>query len=252
MTPAPAGLTIVNPNQRYSGLALSQPPPTGYLHLAAVIEPTIGPTPLPRPSLRKRRLLSQLKDIAGSLAGHDAVSRVTVYRAALIPPPARGASGPAAHAARYDVAVLIETVNLDALAEVQNSHNYLQLHDALSQESPDVLTMPARCTRLIADVEKTRQGLYLFNYFTAADPDVALGLWEHLAAWYETETGMDNSTLLAPLADSDYVFVNHARWQRNLASFMTAQFNTPTFRSYVLANLRANHTASTPILFHLA
>ena len=180
------------------------------------------------------------------------MTRATVYRAALIPPTARGARGAAAHPARYGVAVLIETTNLDTLSEVQDSDSYKQLHDILSEASPDVLAMPARCTRLIADVDKSRQGLYLFNYFTAADPDVALGLWEHLAAWYEAETGMDNSTLLAPLADGDYVFVNHARWQRSPASFIAAQFTMPSFRSYVLANLRANHTASTPILFHLA
>ena len=78
------------------------------------------------------------------------MTRATVYRAALIPPTARGARGAAAHPARYGVAVLIETTNLDTLSEVQDSDSYKQLHDILSEASPDVLAMPARCTRLIA------------------------------------------------------------------------------------------------------
>lgn len=35
------------------------------------------------------------------------------------------------------------------------------------------------------------------------------------------------------------MFVNHARWDRSLASFAAAQFTKPSFRSYLLANLRA-------------
>jgi hypothetical protein len=33
---------------------------------------------------------------------------------------------------------------------------------------------------------------------------------------------------------------------------MLAQFGTPSFRGYVVANLRANHMTSMPILFGLA
>jgi len=49
------------------------------------------------------------------------------------------------------------------------------------------------------DVEKTRDDLFLFNYFVADDANVTLGLWDYLAGRYETETGLDNSTLLVPL-----------------------------------------------------
>jgi hypothetical protein len=247
----PTELEIINPDPRYSSLPLREPPKTGYLHLAAVIEPALGPTPLPRPSTRKRQLLAQLKDIVGQLRDHPSVTRATVYRAALMPPPARGGSA-GDQTARYDVAVLIETTTPDALAEVQRTDDYQQLHNALTAQSADLLALPARCSRLVADVDKSRQGLYLFNYFTSSEPEVAVELWEHLAAWYAAETGMDNSTLLAPLTPGDYVFVNHARWQRSLAGFMAAQFSTPSFRTYVVANLRANHVTSMPILFHLA
>ena len=102
----------------------------------------------------------------------------------------------------------------------------------------------------LAEVDLDRLELQRVQF--ESDYETALALWEHLAAWYAAKTGMNNSTLLDPLNDTGYVFVNHARWDRHLASFMAAQLAKPSFRNYVIANLRANHVASTPILFHLA
>jgi hypothetical protein len=47
-------------------------------------------------------------------------------------------------------------------------------------------------------------------------------VWDYLAGWYEAETGLDNSILLEPLKgeQSDYVLINHARWDGNLLLFM--------------------------------
>jgi hypothetical protein len=233
-------MPIVNPSPRYD-LEMHEPLPTGYLHLAAAVEPTRGRTPLPRRTPRKTRLLADLKALAASLTKLQSVTRATVYQARLIPPPGR-----------YDVTVLIETPSVDDLDEVQATPEYQQLLATLRSAAQDVLVMPARCIRLVADVDKTRPGLFLFNYFTADDREVALDVWEHLAGWYAAHTGMDNSTLLGPLTDDGYVFVNHVRWDRTLAGFTLAQFSTPSFRSYVIANLRANHTTSMPILFSLA
>jgi hypothetical protein len=241
-------MPIVNPSAKYDNLPLHSPPPTGYLHLAAVVGATIGRTPFPQRSPRKARLLAALKILAASLTTLGTVTRATVYEARLIPPTSRGT----AHPARYDVAVLIETPSVEVLDSVQASSEYQELLATLRDAATDLYVMPARCIRLVADVDKSRPGLFLFNYFVADDRDVALDVWEHLAGWYAAHTGMDNSTVLGPLDDADYVFVNHVRWDRSLASFTLAQFGTPSFRSYVLANLRANHTVSMPILFGLA
>jgi hypothetical protein len=245
-------MPIVNPSAKYDNLPLHSPPPTGYLHLAAVVGATVGRTPFPRRSPRKARLLAALKVLATSLTRLDTVTRATVYQARLIPPTSRDARQAASHPARYDVAVLIETPSVEVLDSVQASSEYQELLATLRDAATDLYVMPARCIRLVADVDKSRPGLFLFNYFVADNRDVALDVWEHLAGWYAAHTGMDNSTLLGPLDDTDYVFVNHVRWDRSLASFTLAQFGTPSFRSYVLANLRANHTASMPILFRLA
>jgi hypothetical protein len=158
----------------------------------------------------------------------------------------------AARPARYDVAALVETTTVDVLGDVEGSPEYRKLHDALTAEAREEYQMPARCLRRVGEVDKTRPGLFLFNYFAAEDPAVALEVWDHLAAWYTVETGMDNSTLLGPVGPSDYVFVNHARWDMSLPRFAARQFGKRTFYTYVLANLRANATAAMPILYHLA
>jgi hypothetical protein len=43
--------------------------------------------------------------------------------------------------------------------------------------------------------------------------------------WYQAETGLDNSTLLAPIEGetSDFVIVNHARWDSSLFSVLAKQ-----------------------------
>jgi hypothetical protein len=245
-------LTIVNPQPKYSRIRLVEPPPTGYVLLAAVVEPTIGRTPFPRRSPRKTALLSELKTLAAGLRRLDAVTRATVYRAALIPPVNPDAQRMGAHPARYDVVVLVETATVDAIGDVEASPEYQKLREAIAATAREEYVMPARCLRLVGDVDKTRPGLFLFNFFVAEDPSVALDLWEHLAAWYAVETGLDNSTLLGPIGPADYVFVNHARWDMSLPRFAVTQFGRRTFYTYVLANLRANATAAMPILYHLA
>jgi hypothetical protein len=112
--------------------------------------------------------------------------------------------------------------------------------------------MNATCAKCVGDVDKSRQGLFLFNHFVAEDPDVALQLWDYLADWYRIETGLDNSTLLTPIGAADYVFVNHARWDYSLPRFMVHQFTKPSFFSYVRANLQANRVGAMPILYRIA
>jgi hypothetical protein len=245
-------LTIVNPNPKYARVRLMEPPPTGYLLVAAVVEPALGRTPFPRRSARKAALLSELKAQAASLERLEAVTKATVYRAALLPPVNPDAQRMAARPAHYDVVVLVETVTVDAATEVEASPEYRKLHNTVTAAARENYVMPARCLRRVGDVDKTRPGLFLFNFFVAEDPDVALDLWDHLAAWYAVETGLDNSTLLGPTGPADYVFVNHARWDMSLPRFALTQFGKRTFFTYVLANLRANRVAAMPILYRLA
>jgi hypothetical protein len=244
-------LKLVNPQAKYPKATLLRPSPLGYIHLAATVGPPPGRTPFPGRSPKKAGLLTQLGFLAREVERLAMVERATVYRAILFAPPA-GTAGQAPRLARHDVVVLIETTSPEVLGEVQGTQPYNALAAAVTQAATDVHVMTAHCRKRVGEVDRTRQGLFLFNYFVADDAAVALQLWEHLAGWYAVETGLDNSTLLEPLGPADYVFVNHARWDDSLPRLLLRQLTKPSFRTYVLANLQANRTRAMPILYRLA
>ena len=207
------------------------------------------------PDTARAALLGQLTALAVDVQALPDVRQVSVYRAVLVPP-VPAAAQDVLRPARFDVAVLIETASPDLLAAVRDAPQVARIFAALQAASSNVHVLAVRCARYLGPVERTRQGLFLFNHFTAlsdeVDVELATALWEHLAAWYAAETGLTNSTLLAPAGGSDYLFVNHARWDIGLPRLAVAQFAQRTFRSYVLANLRANQIVARPVLDRLA
>lgn len=243
-------LTLVNARASLGRATLVEPPPYGYVLLSAAIEPPGAGPPFPGRSRRKRALLAELGSQATRLAHHDGVQRVTVYRGVIVPQPQGYAKEHAPRVACYDVVALIETTSPDLIPTVEATEVYQSLLSTTTNAAREVHTMRARCIKSLGDVAKDRPGVYLFNYFIAEDPTVAGELWEYLARWYQRATGLDNSTLLAPLEADDFVFVNHARWDASLARVMFDQFRRPSFRSYVLANLRTNRAGSMPSLYH--
>jgi hypothetical protein len=245
-------LTIVNPDPRYPRAELIEPPATGYLLLAAEVTAPVGRTPLRRRSPRKAALLAELRVLAPALEELPEVTRVTVYRSALVPPLSADARRMAARPAQYDVVVLVETTTPDAAAAVAGGPELGRLRAAITAGARAVYFTRARCVRRLGDVDKTRPGLFLFNYFVAEDREVALELWDYLAGWYAAETGLDNSTLLSPVDDDDYTCINHARWDMSLPAFAVRQFGKRSFFRYVLANMHANGTAAMPVLYRLA
>jgi hypothetical protein len=50
---------------------------------------------------------------------------------------------------------------------------------------------------------------------------------------------------------SDYVVINHARWD-GLLGFAARQFTKKSFRTYMVANLDAHNVGAMPILYRLA
>jgi len=247
---------IVNADPRYSKVHLIEPAPLGYLHLAGDVEAPHRPGPVLQRSRQKHQLLGILKWQARQLAQMDAVERATVYDAIAFAPPGgyvRDRSTPLP-LARFDVAVMVETTSPDAASEVRSVPAYQALVEALAEHARRMHHVAARNVRRVGDVDKTRPGLFLFNYFVGDDPDLAVQIWDYLAGWYEAESGLDNSTLIAPLEGekSDYVMINHARWDQSLLRFMVRQLPKKTFRSYMLANLTAHKLAAMPVLYRLA
>jgi hypothetical protein len=255
-------LNIVNPDPTYSPVNLIEPTTLGYIHLAAEVRPR----PMPPQRLRfvsngreKTELLGRLKMLASRLEQLELVEKATVFGAVAIPPTSRFSSYlkervGSIHIARFDVVVLIETASPEAAREVQQTPDYRALLDALQSEARDMHVMVARNAKRIGDVDKTKDGVFLFNYFVAEDANVALELWDYLAGWYEAETGLDNSTLLVPLEDeaSDYLAINNARWDGGLPRLLIRQLSKKSFRTYMLANLEANRVGAMPILYRLA
>jgi hypothetical protein len=246
-------LKLVNAAAGRGAARLAAPPPFGYLLLSAAIEPPGGAgPPVPSPSRRRRDLLEKLSPLARDLERVEGVERGTVYRSVVVPPPQGYARDYAPRIARYDVVVLVEASSPQLIAAVEGAEPFLRLLDTVRAAADEVHVLRGRCAKSLGDVDKRRRGLFLFNYFVAEDPEVALALWDHLAGWYQHATGLDNSTLLAPLEPDDFVMVNHARWDQRLPTVLLQQFLRPGFRSFVLANLLANRTGAMPILLKRA
>ncbi|HWE64903.1 MAG TPA: hypothetical protein VHB98_24580 [Chloroflexota bacterium] len=251
-------LTIVNPDPRYSPVKLVEPTPFGYLHIAAEVRPRRLP-PLQRlPAGReKAELIGRLQELARQLEDLEAVEQVTIYDAVAIAPARSGylrERGNSIHIARFDLVVLVETRSVAAIREVQRTEPYKALMDVLQCHARRLHIMAARNAKRVGDVDRTRDGLFLFNYFVADDAGVMLQLWDYLAGWYAVETGLDNSILLVPIEGehSDYVAINHARWDESLPRFLWQQFSKKSFRTYVLANMEANRVGAMPALYRLA
>ena len=247
---------LVNEDPRYGKVQLIEPATLGYLHLAADVEAAPWPGPALRRSKAKQQLFGALKWQARQLAELEAVETVTVYDALAFSPPGGDLKAQSSRLRRpsFDVVVLIETVSPDATRQVRATAGYQRLTETLTERARAVHQVAARNVRRVGDVDKSRQGLFVFNYLIGDDPDLAVDVWEYLSGWYQAETGLDSATLLEPLAgeQSDYVLINHARWNGSLPKFMARQLPKKTFRSYMLANLTANHLAAVPVLYRLA
>jgi hypothetical protein len=250
-------LQIVNPDPRYSKAKLIEPTTLGYIYMAAALQP--GPIPLVLPSARRSKLLMELKDLVRELERLDDVVNVTVFRAIVMPPTARFSSylkerEASLHIANFDVFVLIQTTSPMTTREVQTTPAYSILEEIMLSKAEYLHIIAAHNARRIGDVDITRQGLFLFNHFTADDPDVILQLWEHLASWYAVETGLDNSIAMVPLdgEKSDYAIINWARWDASPLQHFWHQLSRRSFWSYVTANLEANRAGSMPIYCRLA
>jgi hypothetical protein len=251
-------LKIDNPDPAYATVKLVEPATRGYIHVAAEVRPRRLPFLQRLPAGReKSALIGTLTELARQLEDLEAVEKVTIFAALAIAParsPYLKERGDSIRVPRFDIVVLIETTSPAVIREVQSTPLFEALLDALRSQAKRLHIMAARNAKRVGDVDKTRQGVFLFNYFVADDARVMLQLWDYLAGWYAVETGLDNSTLLVPLEGerSDYLAINNARWDESLPRFLWRQFSKKSFRTYVLANLEANRVGAMPILYRLA
>lgn len=251
-------IEIVNGQPEYWRGTIGEPTGYGYIHIGVTVDPIPMPlTPLVPPNRKKTALLYQLPEMMNDLQEQPVVERATAFNAVALPlqfrHPYIKTHADSVRRATFDVAILIETSSPETISEVQNSSGYHSLDNLLRETSDNLHVMTASNTRCVADVEKTPDGLYLFNHFVAEDAAILPPLFEYLAGWYQAETGLTNSTLLTPMdgTASDFCAVNHARWDYGLLRLLKNQLLKRSFRAYVLANLKRHSVGAMPVLYRL-
>jgi hypothetical protein len=244
-------LTILHPSPKFPRATLIEPTTLGYLYIGAAVHPG---APLVGASEKRTAILALANRWARDLRRVPGVVQVDVFRAIVMPPTGRFSAylrerHGAVHVANFDVIVLIQASSPERAREVESGPAFVALRKVLETGADDVRVIAARNVRRMGDVDMTRPGLFLFNHFAAADPEVMLELWEYLAGWYAVETGLDNSVAMAPLEGEfpDYTIINWARWDSWALPHFWRQLSRPSFWRYVTANLDANHAASMPI-----
>jgi hypothetical protein len=242
-------VTIVHPEHDLGVASLTAPPPYGYVLFGATIAPPKGP-PIVRPDHKRQRVLERVSEALAGVIQVNGVERATGYRAVIIPPARAPKFRPDLEPPRFDVVVLVETDAPDVLADVAGSGPMMAVRDVLHDSATRVKETHARCVKAIADVDKRATGTYLFNFWAAADTAIALEVFDHLAPWFQTKTGLRNSTVLQSLDDDDFAFVNHARWDVGIMSVASHQFLRPSFHRFVRPTLAANDVHVYPALYH--
>jgi hypothetical protein len=251
-------LTVVDADATFPRVTLADPADSRYVHLAASVDDPFLPF-LPVylfDSDEKRALLGACTRLCDELAEVDGVVEATVFEA-LLRPPGHGAHGERTDedvpVADFDVAVLIEVADDAALRRLEADETYLELESTMEGAARSVHRLTGTNARRIGPVDHDSDGVFLFNYFVAGDVERTLQVWEYTAGWFQSETGLDNSTLIVPAEPdrSAYALLNHCRWD-GLRDVLPALLVQRTFRTYVLANFEANGVVPMPILFRLA
>lgn len=188
----------------------------------------------------------------GRLVGRHDVHEATAFSAILRPPGEGTEVLDERHIrhARYDVVVLIRTPTVQAAKALRDDAGYKELADTLKAAARQVHVIAARNAARINDVDHRPDHPFLFNYFYADDNHVLLDVWNYTAGWFQKKTNLSNSTLLQPLDGelTTYGIINHASWPK-LRTFLPSLIFRPSFRSFVLANFKANGIAAQPIIY---
>ena len=230
-------------------VTLTEPAADGFLILAAEVGRWAGPLPLP--SRAREHMLDRVTAMCEKLSARADVIEAVAFRGVLRPP-GEGSTilrRAGVRPARYDVVVLVRTVTVDAIGAVSADADYRELAALLGAGRHPRLVAAANAAR-IAAVDHEQDHWYLFNYFHCADPVTVYDAWEYTAGWFQRSTALADSTLLRPLAGEpvDDSVINHASWP-TLRTFLPSLLFRPSFRSFVLANFKANGIAAQPIIY---
>lgn len=243
---------------RYARATFISPSPFGYIQIAAEVDHEAVPSnpqqaaDLSAPSLspKRQQLIAESKEKLKTIQNRSDVVKATIFEAIMIPPGSVEEGGQAAaRRARNDLAILIETDSPESAVALQESEEFKSLLESLKEHTSFLHVMTAKNVRRISDVDKSKQGVFLFNYFLGdpSNSDRLVNTWEYTAGWFTQESDLHNSTLLKPLdgQPSSYVAINNARWD-SLAPVLQG-LRQPSFKDYVMANVAAEGAVAMPV-----
>jgi len=247
-------MKIVNSHLQYPKAELISPNSKGYIHIGVEIDYSPFPFFLST-SKKKKEIISRANETVKEIRALGGVEVVSLFQAVIMPPARQSyldSIKDKIHVAKFDVAILIETENIDSAKNLRENQKLNQLIEYFEKNASYTHVTVLENAKRINEVDKSRQGIFLFNYFFAEDTNELLPVWEYTAGWFTTNAGLDNSTLLMPLQgyDSKYGVINHCRWDK-LSYILPKLIFKKTIRSYVTANFIANKIASMPILYKL-
>lgn len=215
----------------YPPPAFVEPLPEHFLYVGlSVAPPARGP--IPGRSERRDAVLDACRALVRDLP--EGV-RGTVFRTVLMPP----IDG----VPRWDVVLLLRGTDPAALEAVRRGERFAGLGAADA--------MSARTTRRFGETgfpDGAAGETYLFNHFTAPDPETALAGWEEVSGWFTAKCGVDNSVLLQPDDSGTYAVVNHVRLPVGPLRFVLNQQVRPSFHRYVRRVLRNRGMVALPLI----
>ncbi|MDQ3715800.1 MAG: hypothetical protein M3381_07235 [Actinomycetota bacterium] len=235
----------------WTRVKLMKPSTGGFVHVGASSGRWRVPIALPR--ARRRAILAQMHVAARALRDDPRVVRADVFRAFLRPPgQPSDAAGQDVPDADFDAVLLVEAATVDAAAELPDDSVLTGLLAKLRKTAAGTLIFAGSNARRIAPVDHDRQGVFLFNYFSAETVETNLYAWQYTAGWFQDQTGLSNSTVIQP-SDADavpYRLVNHCRWD-HLRDVLPALVFKRSFRNFVLRVFHDNGVIPRPILYRL-
>lgn len=201
-TLTPTAIKVVNEHLKFPKVKLMPPKTTGFSLLALEIDK--GPLFLTE-SRKKKVLIKSLKTLLKEVKALDFVKDAALFKARILPPGRIKylKKQMKVNIANYDVVVLIETNDVESLSAFKNSDLYQKMNKIANANSIKQHAVEAINSRRMGDVNHDKQGVFLFNFFYAENVERSLGIWEYTAGWFQSVTGLDNSTLLQPLENSN-------------------------------------------------
>jgi hypothetical protein len=240
----PQPLRLASAGRRYAQPArLIRPSAAGYLYLAVQTAAQHRPGPVLGRDQRRQ----------GAAAVRGCGGGPLRRRHRGVGVPRRDADPHARPVPQPDVTMLIQTTTPETAASLASSPALGTVLGELAAAGARSHLTAARNIRRIADVDHRPGPLFLFNHFLAPGQDLAVAVWEHLAAWYQRETRLRNSVLLAPAGTQqpEFTLVNHASFEMSLPALAWRQFARRSYHTYVRASLAANQITAAPGLYRL-